>query len=105
MEEDFPWKLASSSNIQKEDHHRGRKVGSFTIPSLQNCGQPIADGTHGIPEQDFGAPIYDEYEDYYWGDMPERTDAYLINLGLDRERNAVSEINASPGILGPSTSC
>ena len=37
MEEEFPWQLASSSNIQKEDHHGGGKVSNFTIPSLQDC--------------------------------------------------------------------
>ena len=80
-------------------------MGSFTIPSIKNCDQPIVDGTHGSPKQDFGAPIYDEYEDDYWGDMPKRTDAYLINLGPDKERDVVPEIKASLGISGTNTLC
>ena len=80
-------------------------MGSFTIPSLHNCNQLIANGTHGSPEQDFGAPIYDEYKDDYWGGMPKRTDGYLINIGPNKERDTVPEIKASPSISGLNTSC
>ena len=80
-------------------------MGSFTILSLQDYNQPIADGVHDSPKQDFGAPIYDEYKDDYWGGMPKRNDAYLINIGPDKERDMVPEIKASLGISGTNTLC
>ena len=80
-------------------------MGGFTILSPEDCNQPIVDYVDDSLKQDFGAPIYDEYKDDYWGGMPKRNDAYLINIGPDKERDMVPEIKASPGISGPNALC
>ena len=71
----------------------------------RECNQPIANRMHDAPEQDFCVPIYDEYKDDYWGGVLERTNAYLINHGPDKERVMVPEIKASLGISGTNTLC
>ena len=54
---------------------------------------------HSSFDQNFGAPIYDEYRDDYWDGIPEETTEGLVGLGLNKERDKVYEDRNSPYIL------
>ena len=82
---------------------RGGKLDRFISSFLHDCDQTVASCIHGFLERDCGMPIYDEYEDDYWDEMPRETIGDLAGLGLNKEKDEVVGIRASSYVLNPRT--
>ena len=63
MKEIFSWKPISVYDEQKGHQYIDGKVYVSTSLFSKYCNRPIASYVHGSFEEDFGMPIYDEYED------------------------------------------
>ena len=83
--EEFPWELTPFSSRQRENQYGDENTGCFTIFVPGDCTYAIANCVHDSPEKYFGAPIYDEYEDDYWGGMPKETNMYPVNPRPNRD--------------------
>ena len=76
--EKFPRHLALSSDIWKEDQPRDKEAESFISPFLGNRNHPVPSSIRGGLKKDYSMPIYDEFEDDYWGGIPGETVIYPV---------------------------